>query len=312
MSSILVTGGAGFIGSHLCDRLLADGHAVTVLDDLSSGSVANLDPEVDLRVGSIHDPDAVARATREIDACFHLAAISSVARSCLNWQEVHQINLGGSVLVLEALKRARVPLVFASSAAVYGDQPDLPLAEHLPFCPLSPYGADKAALELHALAGARCFGLGSIGLRFFNVYGPRQDPRSPYSGVISLFAERIASAQSLTVHGDGEQVRDFIYVADVIEALLAAMAAVRAGECRVFNVCTGRPTSVMALAQALQREFGREVELCQGAARVGDIRTSLGDPAACKAGLGFSASTELAEGLARLRQAQYSILKMET
>ena len=297
MSRYLVTGGAGFIGSHLVESLLAAGHAARVLDDLSTGRRENLPPTAELILGDVADPATAAAAMAGIDGCFHLAAIASVARAAEDWPGTHRVNLGGTVAVLDAARARRVPVVFASSAAVYGDCADRPLTEAAPTHPLSAYGADKLGSELHAAVATGVFGVPTVGLRFFNVFGPRQDPASPYSGVISVFAGRLRAGAPLVLHGDGEQTRDFVFVADVVAALLAAMAW-RGGTAAVFNVCSGRATSIRELAATLAAIAGVPPRLTEGSPRPGDIRHSLGSPEASRAALGLGPPTPLAEGLA--------------
>ncbi len=303
MPTYLVTGGCGFIGSHLADALLAEGHAVRILDDLSSGKLANKPDAAELIVADVADAAAVAGAMRGVDGCFHLAAIASVERGNRDWLGTHRVNLTGMIAVLEAARRAGpgdrpVPVVYASSAAVYGDNPALPLAENAATRPLSAYGADKLGCELHARIAGRVHAVRTTGLRFFNVYGPRQDPASPYSGVISIFCDRLGTGHHVTVFGDGGQTRDFVFVADVVRALLAAMrgASLKA---EVFNVCTGRAISVLDLACAIAEAIGVAPEIGFGPARPGDIRASLGDPSAASAALGFAAETGLRDGLSR-------------
>jgi UDP-glucose 4-epimerase len=301
MARYLVTGGCGFIGSHLVERLLAAGHEVTVLDDLSSGKAENLAAGAALMVGDVADPGTVASAMAGQDGAFHLAAIASVERSREDWVRTHQVNLGGTVNVLDAARRARegggpVPVVYASSAAVYGDNPAVPLAEDAQPQPLSAYGADKFGCELHARIADRIHGLKSVGFRFFNVYGPRQDPASPYSGVISIFADRIGRGEPITIYGDGEQVRDFVYVGDLVQYLLAAMARPMLGAL-VFNVCSGQATSVNHLAGLLGELTQRTPAIGYAPAREGDIRRSLGDPRRLMAEFGFACDTSLREGL---------------
>jgi UDP-glucose 4-epimerase len=248
MPLYLVTGGAGFIGSHLVDALLARGDRVRVLDDLSTGKRENLDPRAALMVGDVADAALVASAMDDVDGCFHLAAVASVERGNRDWLGTHRTNLTGAITIFDAARRAKstgpIPVVYASSAAVYGDTPDLPLAETAATRPLSAYGADKLGCELHGRVAHRVHGVRAIGCRFFNVYGPRQDPGSPYSGVISIFFDRIGRGQGVTIFGDGGQTRDFIYVADVVAALMAAMRRHDA-QASAFNVCTGRTTSVL-------------------------------------------------------------------
>lgn len=306
MKSFLVTGGCGFIGSHLVDALTARGHHVRVLDDLSTGKAENIPPATELVVADVADRNAVADAARGIDGCFHLAAIASVQRCNEDWPGTHRVNLGGQVNVLDAARDGGFPVVYASSAAVYGDQVALPLGETSSTRPRTAYGADKLGCEQHALAGAVVHGLRSTGLRFFNVYGPRQQPGSPYSGVISTFADRVARGLPLVIHGDGGQSRDFIFVADVVSALADAMD-VLGGESEpqadIANVCTGRAVTVKDLARALMTIAGRCVPIEHGPSREGDIRCSLGDPTYAEQRLNFRAKTALADGLASTYQA---------
>jgi UDP-glucose 4-epimerase len=301
MARYVVTGGCGFIGSHLVDRLIADGHDVHVLDDLSTGRVDVLPPGVALSVADVADAKTVARLLADADGCFHLAAVASVERANRDWLGTHRTNQTGTITVLDAARRGGrtpVPVVYASSAAVYGACPDTPLTEAAPTRPLSAYGADKLGCERHALVAGHVHGVPTTGLRFFNVYGPRQDPRSPYSGVISIFAERLLTGRPLAIHGDGRQVRDFVYVEDVVSCLIAGMANAST-EARVFNVCTGRPTAIRDLADTLARLSGRPARLHPGPARAGDIRESLGDPDGAAAGLGVRCATPLDAGLGR-------------
>ncbi len=299
MPKYLVTGGCGFIGSHLVERLLWDGHDVTVLDDLSTGSKANVPARVAVRVGTVANPSVVTAMMADVDGCFHLAAIASVERATQDWLGTHQTNLAGTIAVLDAARRRperRVPVVYASSAAVYGDNANVPLKEDAGTRPLSAYGADKLGCELHAAIASVAYGVPSTGFRFFNVYGPRQDPKSPYSGVISIFAERILAGHPITIHGDGNQVRDFVYVRDVVDSLVAGMhRASTQGD--VYNVCSGRPTSVNLLARMVSALCGTQPQIDYGPPRVGDIRTSLGDPSKIAGALGIRCGTPLDEGL---------------
>jgi UDP-glucose 4-epimerase len=299
MGLYLVTGGAGFIGSHLTDAVLAAGHQVRVLDDFSTGDRANLDPRVAVVDGCVTDPATVAHAMAGVSGCYHLAAIASVARGNEDWRGTHLVNQTGTVTVLDAARAAgRLPVVYASSAAIYGNLGDVVAHEGLHPDPLTAYGADKLGSELHAKVAMRVHGVPSVGLRFFNVYGPRQDPRSPYSGVISIFAGLIAAGKPITVHGDGAQTRDFVFVADVVAHLRAAMRLAEAGQVSdVFNVCTGRATTVLQLAQALAAAAGRPTQVLHGPARAGDIRQSLGNPEHAAATLGVRAHTTLEQGL---------------
>ncbi len=300
MSLFLVTGGAGFIGSHLTDLLLADGHAVRVLDDLSTGKRQNLPPESELVVGDVADPAVVARAMEGVAGCFHLAAIASVQRANEDWVGTNRVNLGGTIAVLNAARAggSAVPVVYASSAAIYGDLGHETATEAAVPAPQTAYGADKLASELHAAIGWHVHGVPALGLRFFNVYGRRQDPSSPYSGVISIFAERIARGAGVTLHGDGGQTRDFVHVSDVVAHLRAAIRTLQATPgAGVLNVCTGRETSIATLAALLGKLAGVSPSVTHGPSRSGDIRRSAGDPSRARARLGVSADVRLEDGL---------------
>jgi UDP-glucose 4-epimerase len=301
MSTWLVTGGAGFIGSHLVEALRARGDSVRVLDHLSTGHRHNLPPGVPLIVGDVADPEAVGQAMQGVDGCFHLAAIASVEKGITDWLGTHRANLTGTITVFDAIRRqgSRIPVVYASSAAVYGDAATVPIAETEPCRPLSAYGADKYGCELHARVASHVYGTPTVGLRFFNVYGPRQDPKSPYSGVISIFCERITAGAPITINGDGTQTRDFIYVADVVAALLAAMA-LRPDDSPVFNVCTGQPTSVAALAALVAELAGKRLDARNGPPRAGEIRHSHGVPGRANTVLGLPERVRLGDGLARV------------
>lgn len=304
MARILVTGGCGFIGGYLVEALRERGDSVAVLDDLSSGDATRANG-ADLRVGSILDPAAVADAMDGVDAVIHLAAIASVERCTREWQASSRVNLAGTVEVLLAAAAHAVPVVFASSAAIYGAQEALPIREDAAPKPLAAYGADKLGGELHARAMAEAMGLRAAGLRFFNVYGRGQDPRSPYSGVISIFWERLRAGLPLIVYGDGGATRDFIHVTDVVAALAGAADALRTtsaerGSFAALNVCTGISTSVVALARTLAEVGGREAEIIHAPARAGEIRDSLGDPAALHSWLALPPRVGLADGLRTL------------
>ena len=303
MSRFLITGGCGFIGSHLADALLAAGHMVRVLDDLSAAPAAQCPAGAVLDVADVADAAALDRAMAGVDGVFHLAAIASVARACADWPGTHRVNLGGTVAVLDAARRAGgVPVVYASSAAIYGDAGAALVTENTPPAPRSPYGADKLGSETQAAMARQCFGLPTLGLRFFNVYGPRQDGASPYSGVISIFRDRLLRREPLVLCGDGGQTRDFIYVADVVAALLAGFTRLQTTRDLpvALNVCTGVPTTITALAAALGRACGVAPALQSAPCRPGDIRHSCGDPALMARHLGLRATASLDTGLARL------------
>ena len=309
MSLFVVTGGAGFIGSHLADALLAGGHRVRVLDDLSTGRLSNLDQRCGIVRGDVSDPHAVRAALDGADGCFHLAAIASVVRGQEDWCGTHRVNAGGTVAVLDAARACgRIPVVYASSAAVYGDVAAGPAREDRCPAPQTAYGADKLASELHGRVAFLTHAVPTLGLRFFNVYGPRQDAGSPYSGVISLFARLVAQDAPVTIHGDGAQTRDFVFVADVVRHLLAAMHRLRSSApgsgAEVMNVCTGQPTSVREMAGLLGDLLGRAPRMQSGPSRAGDIRHSVGDPAGAIATLAVRADTPVRTGLAALLQWQ--------
>ena len=297
MPRYLVTGGCGFIGSHLTAMLVASGAEVIVLDDLSTGQPERVSGGARLIVGDIRDEATVHRAFASCDACFHLAAIASVPRCETEWARSHDVNLGGAVRVFEGARdNGNVPVVYASSAAVYGDLGRRALAEHTVPAPISAYGIDKLGCELHARTGGRTFGLPTCGLRFFNVFGPGQDPRSPYAGAISLFAERLCQGRDIDIFGDGEQTRDYVYVADVVRALTLGLKAASAAA-PVFNVCTGFGVSVVRLATQLFALRGCSPSIRFCAPRVGDVRHSTGDPSYAAHALSFRAEMEFAAGL---------------
>ena len=294
-----MTGGCGFIGSHLVAALLARGDRVRVLDDLSSGSLDNLAPGATLIQGDIADQDLVRDAMSGMDGCFHLAAIASVERGVRDWTGTHRVNLSGTVALLDAARARRVPVVYASSAAVYGDAAGLPITEETPARPLSAYGADKLGCELHARVAGAVHGIPTLGLRFFNVFGPRQDPASPYSGVISIFCNRLLRGEPVTIFGDGEQTRDFVHVSDVVAALLGGMRAVSTSG-PVLNVCTGRATSVRQLALLVAELCGVEADLRHGPGRAGEVRHSLGGAERMRAVLSPPPPATLRDGLAEV------------
>ena len=303
MNSYLVTGGAGFIGSHLIDHLVGKGEHVRVIDDLSTGNRENLSNGVELIEGDITDAETVRRAMRGVKAVVHLAAIASVERSITDWRRSHQVNVGGSVTVLtiaaELQAQKPIPVIYASSAAVYGENLSLPVVENSRLQPMSPYAADKLASELHAQAATLLSAVPTFGLRFFNVYGPRQNPSSPYSGVISIFNDRASRNELLVINGDGEQTRDFVYIYDVVCAIEAALERSLSNppQAHVVNICTGHATSVKQLADLTRQVWGSDALLKFAPPRLGDIKRSIGDPAAAKALLQFGAHTTLREGL---------------
>lgn len=296
MAKYLVTGGCGFIGSHLCEALVHAGHDVRVLDNLSSGLTQNLDVPVELILGDVAEYQDVYESMKGVAGCFHLAAIASVERSVEDWSGTHRVNLSGTVNVFDCAKDKKIPVVYASSAAVYGDNASMPLNEDDKTRPLSAYGADKLGCEYHAKVGGLVHGIPSVGLRFFNVFGPKQDPKSPYSGVISIFIDRLMAQKPLKIFGDGQQVRDFIYVGDVVRFLIAAMKNT-SSDAVIFNVCTGQTTAITQLAKALSIIAGVALSIDKHPPRGGDIQMSLGDASKAQKHLNVKATTNLSDGL---------------
>lgn len=297
MALCLVTGGAGFIGSHLCGRLLSDRHAVRVLDDLSSGSEANVAAAgkgIQLMRGSICDKAAMEKAMEGAECVFHEAALVSVSQSVREPEKAHLVNVEGTRMVLEAAEKAGArKAVLASSAAVYGDSPP-PLAEDAPKKPLSPYGESKLELERLAASFDKK-GLRTVCLRYFNVYGPRQSLSSE-SGVVARFVDAACSGTAPVVYGDGTQTRDFIYVADVVEANVLAMRKSGA-DGKALNIATGRPTSLKELLGALGKLAGGMPEPRFEGWREGDIRHSYADTSNARKLLGFRPAWSLEKGL---------------
>jgi UDP-glucose 4-epimerase len=296
--SWLVTGGCGFIGSHLVDALVARGDRVRVLDDLSTGRIENLSDKALLIRGDVVDRSLVCEGMNGVDGCFHLAAVASVERGNRDWIGTHRSNLTGTIVVFDAARNGMraIPVVYASSAAVYGGAAMPRLSETMPPQPCSAYGADKLGCELHARVARIVHGVPTVGLRFFNVFGPRQDPSSPYSGVISIFCHHLRTRRGITIHGDGGQTRDFVYVGDVVRALLLAMERMPS-EAPVLNVCSGRGTSILELAIRIAAQCGVPVDVTHQPARPGDIRASVGDPTLAEHRIGFLARTSLDDGL---------------
>ncbi|MDP3135233.1 MAG: SDR family NAD(P)-dependent oxidoreductase [Burkholderiaceae bacterium] len=304
MERVLITGGAGFIGSHTAQALLARGTKVRVLDNLSNGRRDNLpadalaDGRVQLIEGDVRDAAAVDAAVPGCQAVLHLAAQVSVQSSIAEPVASAGHNVLGFLNVLDAVRRLGVPrMVYASSAAVYGVPQVLPLHEGVAPAPLSPYGLEKYFNDQYAALYRELYGVSSLGMRYFNVYGPRQDPRSPYAGVISKFADAIEGGGVLRIFGDGLQTRDFVYVGDVAQANARALAGTATG---VLNVGTGRSVTLIELTRAMFEAFGREAPVHHEPPAQGDIRDSAMQPAALQKDLGFKPSTSLVEGLKAL------------
>ena len=300
-----MTGGAGFIGSHLVERLLADGARVRVLDNFTTGARSNLPfakafgRRLEVVRGDIRQRGVVERATRGVRVVFHQAAMRSVPRSVKDPLGANANNVTGTLHVLEAARRARVArVVYASSSSVYGDRPDLPKREDQPPAPISPYAVSKAAGEQYAAVWTRLFGVETVGLRYFNVFGPRQDPKSEYAAVIPRFILWGLRGKPLEVHGDGAQSRDFTYIDNVVEAnLLAARAASVGGE--VFNVGCGERVSLLEIIAKLETILGRRLTREHRPLRQGDVQHTLADVSKAKRLLGYSPLVPFDEGLQR-------------
>lgn len=301
---ILITGGAGFIGSHLCDALLAKGYAVRILDDLSTGKRDNLqldNPRLELIEGDVADAALVQRAAAGCRAVVHLAAVASVQASVEDPVKTHQSNFIGTLNIAEAMRVHGVRRVlFASSAAVYGNNGEgESIAEDTPKAPLTPYAVDKLASEQYLDFYRRQHGLEPVVFRFFNIFGPRQDPSSPYSGVISIFSERAAQGLPITVFGDGEQTRDFLYVGDLVQVMVQALEQAQVEEGAV-NVGLNQATSLNQMLKALEQVVGSLPAISYGQARSGDIRHSRADNRRLLARFDFPQPTPMVEGLAKL------------
>jgi len=298
---ILVTGGAGFIGSSLADAFLREGHQVRVLDDMSTGFADNVPDRAELLEGEVSDPEIVAKAVDGVEAVFHLAAHRAVARSVQDPLATDTANTHGTLLVLKSALDAGVRrVVYASSSSVYGCNPPMPTPESAPPRPLSPYGVTKLAGEHYCRVFAELYGLETVVFRYFNVFGPRQRPDSAYAAVIPLFIEALRAGESPTVHGDGSQSRAFTYIDDVVAANLAALAA-PAGACagQMYNIAGSASHSLLDLLAALGRILGVDPKPNFVAPRPGDIRDSRADNGLALATLGFEPKVDFEEGLRR-------------
>lgn len=303
---ICVTGGAGFIGSHLVDRLVRSGHDVTVLDNLSTGDLSNLrdsQGEFSFVEGDLRDPTAVTRAVRGTEVVFHQAAMASVGRSVRTPLVVNEVNVTGLLNVLVAARDTGAKrIVFASSSSVYGDTPTLPKCESMSLTPRSPYAATKAAGEDYLAAFHGAYGLEGVALRYFNVYGPRQSPDSEYAAVIPLFVDAFAKGIAPTIFGDGRQTRDFTFVHDVVDA--NCRAAFSAGPVSgAFNVGAGKRTSITDLAKAVGQAMGTYLTPTHEETRTGDVKDSLADISRAASLLGWRPRTPLATGLEQVADA---------
>ena len=301
----LVTGGAGFIGSHLVERLLADGVRVRVLDNFSTGARTNLGfaprfrRQLEVIRGDVRNLPALLRAARGAKVIYHQAAMRSVPRSVKDPLGANENNVTGTLHVFEAARRCKVPrVVYASSSSVYGDRPELPKREDQPPAPVSPYAVSKAAGEQYAAAWTRLYGVETVGLRYFNVFGPRQDPKSQYAAVIARFIQWGLRGQPLEVHGDGTQSRDFTYIDNVVEAnVLAGKAPGAAGE--VFNVGCGGRVSLLDIVARLEALLGKKLERRHTPSRAGDVPHTLADVSKAKRLMGYSPLVDFDEGFRR-------------
>ena len=302
MSKYLITGGAGFIGLHLTKALLLAGHGVRVVDDFSTSSPAALNPAVELISGCVTDPVSLRRAMAGVSGIFHLAAITAEGRCRADWCSAHRVNQGGTVAVLDAAREmGRLPVCYASSATIYGDQGARAIQEAAKPRPRSLIGADKLGSEQHAALAFALHGVPNLGLRMFHVYGPRNGAPATHRDVVSIFADRILAGQVITFHGDGQQRRDFVHVADVVRHFFAGMQMLQLKpQALVLNLCTGRGTSVRGLADALGVAAARIPLVQFGPARPEDLRALLGDPNEAIHVLGVEAGIELEAGLRSL------------
>ncbi|MBI3406771.1 MAG: SDR family oxidoreductase [Planctomycetes bacterium] len=307
MYKCLVTGGGGFIGSHLVEFLVGSGHSVRVLDDFSTGNPVNLQgltARVELLKGSVTDLALLERATAGCDVVYHLAAVPSVTKSVEDPLLVHEICATGTLRLLDAARRSGVRrVVFAASSSAYGDQPGDLRKESDPLIPLSPYAAAKLAGEHYCSCFTAVYGLETVRLRFFNVFGPRQDAKSPYSGVIALFISAMTQDRRPTVHGDGLQARDFVYVADVVQSMVKAAQAPKASG-QVYNIGLGRSTSVLDLVRELNAILGTQLEPIHAPPRAGDVRMSQADINLARNELDYDPKFSFQEGLRRTLAAQ--------
>jgi UDP-glucose 4-epimerase len=301
---IVVTGGAGFIGSALVRGILANGaQRVTVIDNLLTGRESNLSEvasSVDLHSIDIRDFDALTSAMRGAKTVFHLAAIPSVPRSIEDPVLCHEVNINGTFNVLNAARQVGVRrLVYAASSSAYGDTEVLPKVETMQPCPKSPYALQKLVGEYYGHVFHSCYGLETVALRFFNVFGPRQDPNSPYSGILSIFITCILERRSPTIHGDGEQSRDFTYVEDVVGLLLKASAAPSSVSGNVYNAGNGNRYTLNQVWETLQQIAGVTIQANYGPPRPGDVRDSQADTTAARRDLGHQPQYSLEDGLRR-------------
>jgi len=299
MKKAIVTGGAGFIGSHLAESLANRGYHIIILDDLSTGRLSNIEPllrrtNVEFVQGSIIDLPLIQRLFRGIDYIFHQAAIPSILRSVENPLSSHEVNITGTLKVLFAARDSGVKkVIYASSSSVYGDTPTLPKREDMRPTPQSPYAVTKLAGEHYCRVFHQVYGLSTVCLRYFNVYGPRQNPESEYAAAIPKFIKSVLQESSPTIFGDGEQSRDFTFVKDVVEANILAAENDASG---IFNIGTGKSTTINELVKLIIDGVGADIGLVYREPKLGDIRHSLADISSAKT-FGYDAKYDLVEGL---------------
>lgn len=300
----LITGGCGFIGSHIAEELIKDGDEVRVYDNLSSGYKHNIDPfgdKVEFIEADVRDPERLVEAAKGVDGIFHEAALVSVFESVEKPEANHEINITGTMNVLLAARENKVKRVLvASSAAIYGNDPALPKKEDMLPVPESPYALAKICDEYYLTVFHKLYGIETVSLRYFNVYGPRQDPSSMYSGVISKFNDVLAKGDQPMIFGDGLQSRDFVFVKDVARANLLAMRSEMVGKGEVFNIATGRRVDLLELLSALGEVYGVRPEPVFKEERKGDVKHSLADVSKAKEVLGYEPKFTLVEGLRAL------------
>jgi UDP-glucose 4-epimerase len=302
MAKYLVTGGAGFIGSHLVERLVGDGEAVRVLDDFSSGKRENLAPfssGIELVEGDLRNMEDCRRASAGVEVIFHQAAVPSVPRSVEDPLTSHQANVDGTFNLLMAAKEAGCRrVIYAASSSAYGDLPELPKRENVRPDPLSPYAANKLTGEHYCRVFSACYGLETMSLRYFNVFGPRQDPKSQYAAAIPAFVLAIMHGEPPIIYGDGEQTRDFTYIDNVVHAnMLAARARQLRGE--VINIACGERVTVNAIIAEINRLLGKQIQPMHVPERAGDVKHSLADISLARELLGYEPLVDFAEGLRR-------------
>jgi len=293
----LITGGAGFIASHIAEELIRQNQDIIILDDMSAGKAANINPDAEFIKGSVTDKDLLDRIckTRSIEGIFHLGAVASVQKSIENPSLVHEVNATGTLNILNAAKDNHIrKVVLSASAAAYGDNPVFPKREDMIPEPLSPYAVSKITGEMYCKTFAGLYDLETVALRYFNVFGPRQDPKSEYAAVIPKFTEKIIRGQKPVIFGDGKQTRDFVFVKDVVQANLLAM---NSHVCGLFNIGTGRQTSLNELALMVMRAAGVSTDIIYEAPRAGDIIDSVSDISKAKKELGYSPKYSIEDGI---------------